>query len=451
MKHQYTFLPLAAIVCGLLATASTWAAVSAEEAAKLKTELTPLGGEKAGNKDGSIPAWTGGYTTPIPGFVNGGKRGDPFANEKPLYSVTAKNIAQYADKVTDGQKELLRKYPDSYRLDVYQTHRTAAAPQWVYDNTLKNATRAKIENSIVSEAYGGIPFPIPKSGEEVMWNHTLRWRGAAFHNHFSGVQLTGEGKVVMTVEADMDIQMPYYDKNGSLEKFDGMYWAIRMRNLGPAIRAGEAIAGVNTMDPAKWQAWVYLTGQRRTRKLPNACCDTPSPASAGLMNFDQSDVFNGRTDLFDWKLVGKQEMLVPYNVNRQLKYTSKNLVKGNHIDPDAQRWELHRVWVVEATLKPGKRHTQPKRKFYVDEDTWTVLLGDHWDANGRLWQTGFADVVVMPDLPATTLAQNAGFYDLISGAGFFAGVQEFDEQYKIMPGYPASTFTPEGLAGDGVR
>ena len=451
MKHQYTLLPLAAIVCGLLATASAWAAVSAEEAAKLKSELMPLGGEKAGNKDGSIPAWTGGYTTPIPGFVNGGKRGDPFASEKPLFSVTAKNIAQYADKVTDGQKEMLRKYPDTYRLDVYRTHRTAAAPQWVYDNTLKNATRATIENSIVSGAYGGIPFPIPKNGEEVMWNHTLRWRGAAFHNHFSGVQLTGEGKIVPTVEADMDIQMPYYDKGGSLEKFDGTFWAIRMRYLGPAIRAGEAITGVNTMDPAKWQAWVYLTGQRRTRKLPNACCDTPSPASAGLMNFDQSDVFNGRTDLFDWKLVGKQEMLVPYNVNRQFKYTSKNLVLGNHINPDAQRWELHRVWVVEASLKAGKRHVQPKRKFYVDEDTWTVLLGDHWDANGRLWQTGFADVVVMPDLPATTLAQNAGFYDLISGAGFFAGVQEFDEQYKIVPGYPPSTFTPEGLSGDGVR
>jgi hypothetical protein len=448
MKRTLRLLPLAA---ALLVAMDTFAAVSAEEAAKLKTELTPLGGEKAGNKEGTIPAWAGGYTTPIPGFVNGGKRGDPFANEKPLYSVTAKNMAQYADKLSDGTKAMLQKYPDTFRLDVYTTHRTAAAPRWVYDNTFKNATRATLENNIPSGAYGGIPYPIPKTGEEVIWNHTLRWRGYAYHNHFSGIQLTGEGKLVQTVDADMDIQLPYYDKNGSLEKFDGTFWTLRLRNFGPAIRAGEGVVARWTMDPQKYQTWVYLTGQRRTRKLPNACCDAPSPASAGLQNFDQTDVFSGRTDLFDCKLIGKQEMLVPYNVNRQLKFNRQNMFVGHHVNPDAQRWELHRVWIVEATLKPGKRHVQPKRKFYVDEDTWTILLGDHWDASGRLWQTGFADVIVMPDLPATATAQNSGFYDLLSGAGFFAGLHEFDEQYKVLPGYPESTFTAEGLAADGIR
>lgn len=451
MQYANRLLPVAAAICGLLAAAPLLAAVSAEEAAKLKGELTPLGGEKAGNSDGTIPAWTGGYTTPIPGFVNGGKRGDPFANEKPLYSVNAKNMAQYADKLSDGTKAMLQRYPESFRLDVYNTHRTAAAPAWVYDNTFKNATRAKLENSVVSGAYGGIPFPIPKNGEEAIQNHNLRWRGYAFQNHFTGMQITGEGKLIQTAESEMDVQLPYYDKNGSLEQFDGMFWSFRLRNFGPAIRAGEGLVARWTLDPQKYQAWVYLPGQRRTRKLPNSCCDTPSPASAGLMNADQTDVFLGRTDLFDWKLIGKKEMLVPYNVNRQLKFTSKNLFLTHHVNPDAQRWELHRVWVVEATLKPGKRHVQPKRKFYLDEDTWTILLGDHWDANGRLWQTGFADVIVMPDLPATAAPQNSGFYDLISGGAFLAGVHEFDQQYKIVSSYPDATFTAEGLAADGIR
>ncbi|HWH84134.1 MAG TPA: DUF1329 domain-containing protein, partial [Burkholderiaceae bacterium] len=149
------------------------AAVTADEAAKLKTELTPLGGEKAGNKDGTIPAWTGGYTTPIPGDKPGGRRGDPFKDEKPLFSITAKNVAEHADKLTDGTKAMFAKYPE-YRIDVYKTHRTAAAPQWVYDNTLKNATRAKMVGDLPEGAYGGIPFPIPKTGAEVMWNHQLR-------------------------------------------------------------------------------------------------------------------------------------------------------------------------------------------------------------------------------------------------------------------------------------
>ncbi|MDI1245359.1 MAG: DUF1329 domain-containing protein, partial [Rhodoferax sp.] len=189
------------------------AGVSAEEASKLKGELTPLGAEKAGNKDGSIPAWTGGLTTPMPGFKNGGKRGDPFASDKPLYSVTVKNMAQYADKLTEGTKALLIKYPETYRVDVYATRRTAAAPQWVYDNTFKNATRAKIVSGTGGDrpegAYGGVPFPIPKAGIEVLWNHMLRWRGESWHVAFNGWTANADGKRVLIQAATNDYHMPY--------------------------------------------------------------------------------------------------------------------------------------------------------------------------------------------------------------------------------------------------
>ncbi|PTT88458.1 DUF1329 domain-containing protein, partial [Pelomonas sp. HMWF004] len=225
-----------------LATATRWAAcfvalglplaalagVSAEEAARLKTELTPLGAEKAGNKDGSIPAWTGGYTTPIATDKPGGRRSDPFKDEKPLYSITAKNADQYADKLTDGTRALLKKYPDSYRVDVYKTHRTAAAPQWVYDNTFKNATRAKLDGEVLSGAYGGIPFPVPKTGAEVMWNHVLRWRGTAWQFHIDSFQLTADGKAVLTTDGVGDQLMPYYLPNGSVEKFGGEFWMVRL-------------------------------------------------------------------------------------------------------------------------------------------------------------------------------------------------------------------------------
>ncbi len=181
---------LNAALCGLLASGYAQAQVSPEEAAKLKTTLTPLGAERAGNKEGTIPAWDGGLTKPAPGFKNGGRRPDLFPNEKPLFSITAKNMDQYADKLTDGTKAMLKKYP-AYRVDVYPTHRTAAAPQWVYDNTFKNATRAKLVNGSAgpepSGAYGGIPFPIPANGAEAMWNHLLRWRGTVWHMDFSGV------------------------------------------------------------------------------------------------------------------------------------------------------------------------------------------------------------------------------------------------------------------------
>lgn len=207
------------MIAGLAATlmfaaGSACAAVSAEEAAALKTTLTPMGAEKAGNKDGSIPAWTGGLTTPTPGFTNGGRRPDPFAADKPLYTITAKNMAEYAGKLTDGAKALLQKYPDSYRVDVYSSRRTAAAPQYVYDNSFKNATQAKIVDSsagpIPSGAYGGVPFPIPKIGVEVMWNSLLRWRAEAWHVDFTGYTTTPEGKRVLVQDSANDYLMPYY-------------------------------------------------------------------------------------------------------------------------------------------------------------------------------------------------------------------------------------------------
>ncbi|MFM2405725.1 MAG: hypothetical protein RL223_3605 [Pseudomonadota bacterium] len=436
----------------LLSTAHVQAGVSAEEAARLKTELTPLGGERAGNKDGSIPAWTGGHTAPIPGFKNGGKRPDPFAAEKPLYQITAANQAQHADKLSDGVKAMLKKYPESFKLNVYKTYRTAAAPQWVYDNTARNAVKGELKDLKPTGVYGGIPFPIPKSGAEAMWNHSLRWRGEAYHVAVKGIQTTADGRHVVTGVGSGDFQVPYYFKDGSVDKFDGNFWSIRLINSGPPLRAGEGIVGRDHIDGDKTQVWAYITGQRRVRKVPNACCDTPTPASAGISMFDQTDVFNGRLDRYDWKIVGKKEMLIPYNGNRLLATPEAEALDKHHLASDAMRWELHRVWVIEATLAAGKRHVAPKRRYYLDEDTWIAVLADHWDANGQLWQMGFSNPVVMPDLPGTTSPQMFGFYDLLSGVWYYdSALNDAAEQYKLVPRYADTTFTPEALVGDAVR
>ena len=445
---------LAAACLATLPVTLALAAVTAEEAAKLKTELTPLGAEKAGNKDGSIPAWSGGFTTPIAGDKPGGRRGDPFKDEKPLFSIDAKNAAQYADKLTDGTQALLKKYPDSFRVDVYKTHRTGAAPQWVYENTAKNATRARLNGDVVEGAYGGIPFPIAKTGAEVMWNHLLRWRGTSWEFTVNQYQLTADGKMVLTTDGRADQQMPYYFQDGSPEAFAkaNEYWLIRLLNIGPPIRAGEAIVGRVNIDGAKDQAWVYLTGQRRVRKLPNPCCDTPTPATAGVMTFDEIEVWSGRLDRFDWKLLGRKEMFIPYNGNRFLQpKTDAEVITKNHLNPDHVRWELHRVWVVEATLRAGQRHQAPKSRYYCDEDTWNCVLGDRWDANGQLWKTLWAQTFVAPDLPGTPIG-SFGFNDLLSGQAFVGNLYNAKpSQYVIKPRFADSVFTPEALAGEGVR
>lgn len=438
----------AALLCAIAAQA----AVTPEEAARLKTELTPLGAEKAGNKDGTIPAWTGGYTTPLAGFKNGGRRGDPFAAEKPLYSITADTMAQHAAKLSEGTQALLKKYPKTFRVDVYKTHRTAAAPQWVYDNTFKNATNARMEGEVVKGAFGGIPFPIPKSAREIVANNELHWRGEAWQSDFRGYLGTAAGQRVLSVEGIGDFQMPYYAQ-GQEAKFNGEYWMIRLVNSGPPVRAGEAITGRQNLDQDKTGVWVYLTGQRRVRKLPNACCDTPTPATSGVASFDEVDVLSGRTDRYDWKIVGKQEMLIPYNSNRlHTPEKDSDVLMANHLNPDHVRWELHRVWVIEGTVRAGQRHQAVRSRYYIDEDTWVAVLGDRWDANNQLWKTLWAHPVVMPDLPATTPQQQWGFNDLISGAWYASGVvNERKKHYQIVPRRPESFFTPDAMAGEGVR
>ena len=438
---------VAAVACAMPALA----AVGADEAAKLKGELTPFGAEKAGNKDGSIPAWTGGFTGKIAGEKEGGRRGDPFKGEKPLYSVTAKNMAQYADKLSEGVKALLKKYPDTYRLDVYPTHRTAMAPQWVYDNTAKNAVTAKMEGDVLSGAYGGIPFPIPKSGVEAIWNHKLAWRGESWEVDINQYQLTSDGKIVLTTDGLLRQRMPYYFKDGSLDKFDGFFWEVNLTNSGPPIRAGEMIVGRQNVDEEKAQSYVYLTGQRRVRKLPNACCDTPTPASAGVMSFDELSVFSGTTSRFNWKLVGKKEVLIPYNNNRFLQAKDSEAILPRHLNPDHVRWELHRVWVVEATLKDGQRHQAPKSTYYLDEDTWVATLGDRWDAKGDLWKTMWLFNYVMPDAPGT-VQQTFGFYDLQSGNAYVANVMNDKAfQHRFTKRWSTDTFTGQGLASQGIR
>ena len=297
----------------------------------------------------------------------------------------------------------------------------------------------------------GIPFPIPTSGAEVMNNNLLSWRGESLRVTQQAYLGTADGKLVMTTDATLEQQFPYYFKDGSLEKFSGEARLNRFVTSGPAIRAGEAVVSRIDLDEEKSRAWVYLTGQRRVRMLPNACCDTPSPQTSGVMTYDEIFVFSGRMDRFDWKLVGKKEMLIPYNNNAFLQPAkAADVVGPRHLNPDHVRWELHRVWVVEATLAPGARHNAARSVYYVDEDSWMAVLGDRFDAKGQLWKTLYQLPVVAPDLPGM-IPGAYGFVDLLSGTSFANGLlNEKPNQLQYVPRFKDTNFTADALAGTGV-
>ena len=438
----------------VMTVSSASAGVSAEEAEQLNTTLTPFGAEKAGNADGTIPAWEGGFTDVPADFDPNKKRPDYFAEDEVLFTITAKNMDQYADKLSEGTKAMMKKYPKTFKLNVYKTRRTAAAPQWVYDNTFKNATRGKMNGDIPENVYGGTPFPIPKTGAEAIWNHLLAWGGAsAWAVPNTQYLITSDGRPVLLGAEDIWEAKPYYKKEGSIEDWNGSQTMTRFRFKAPPARNGEGLILRDNVNPAKESGYSYFPGQRRVRQIPSPCCDTPNPGGGGLHAIDEVYVFRGRITRFDWKIVEKKEMYIPYNQNR-LWEPSKctDMIVSNHLNPEYQRWELHRVWVIDATLRDGQRHTAPKSRYYLDEDSWQAALGERYDANGEMWKALELQLISVPEGPALN---GIGFviYDVISGVAIFTLNNEVPFQVKLLADdeLPPTYFTPEAMAAGGLR
>lgn len=419
MKQYIDCTKRAAYVAGafmLLSLGSAHAAVSEQEASHLGKDLTPFGGDVAANADGSIPAWTGGLSTPPSNYVVGKQYVDPFPQDKPLFTITAKNYDQYKDRLTPGQIALLKTYPDTMSYPVYQSRRTAAAPQWVYDNTKKNATTAKLAEggNGFTDAYGGIPFPIPKSGVEAVWNHIARYRGTYVVRKLSEATVQANGSYNLATY-DQEVLFKYYVKDGSYSTLNNILFYYLAAARSPARMAGEASLVYETLNQVAEprMAWGYVPGLRRVRRAPTISYDTPDSGSDSLITVDDRDMFNGSPDRYDWKLVGKKEIYIPYNNYRiaSTSYKYDDLIKPGHVLSEPTRFELHRVWVVEGTLKPTARHVYSKRTFYIDEDSWQIALADRYDNHGELWRVSIGYMTNFYNLPATWTAIDA-FYDL---------------------------------------
>jgi hypothetical protein len=442
----------------LSAAASCHAEVSAEEAKQLGGTLTFLGAEVAGNKDGTIPPYTGGLVD-VPDSVKGkykpgsGRYPDPFADDKPLAVVTAQNMGQYADKLSEGAKELFKRYPN-YRMNVYQTRRTIAFPKYYQDSSIQNATRAKVSNNglTVTGAWGGTPFPIPKSGVEVMWNRLLSNRGMAFESRQRLWYVDATGKAVSPVDIMLRLHYMVFNSDAKPGKF---YYQSVSETFGPARIAGTKSIVHEGFDASSGSGRIYwnlVPGQRRVRLAPDQDYDTPVTAAAGTYFYEDISGFYGSVGRHDFKLIGKKEMLIPYNSHR-MQYEApldKLLTKGV-LNPDYARWELHRVWVVEAKPKAGVRHAYSKRMFYFDEDSWGAGATDSWDQSGKLYRSAFIDASERYGDLATN--DNLWWvYDFSSGAYSITQNKSDPDLYtKSIPPMPAREVDPEAMAANAVR
>jgi hypothetical protein len=447
-------------ICALGITAPAWAALTPQEAAKLGAELTPLGAEKAGNADGTIPAWTGGIKSAaeagVPNYRTGDHHPDPFASDKPLFTITAENMEQYAAKLTEGHKKLLQQYKGTFRMPVYTTRRSAAFPQRIYDATKRVATTANLAagGNGVTGAVEGIPFPIPKQGVEVFWNHVLRYRADTAQRSIGQAPVTAGGAYTLVKFRD-EFLFQYSVSGMTEERLDNVIAFFIQETTAPARLAGEILLVHETLDQSKEnrRAWVYNPGQRRVRRAPNVAFDNPGTNADNLRTSDQYDMYNGSPERYDWKLVGKKEIYVPYNSyklhSNAVKYS--DLLKKNHINPDLTRYELHRVWVVDSTLKAGTSHLYARRTLYVDEDSWQIVAVDCYDRRGQLYRVQEGHVINYYELPNlwTTLEL---VMDLTNGRYLALGLQnEEAKSYDFTIKRSPADYQPNALQRRGVR
>jgi hypothetical protein len=426
----------ASLLVLMLVSGSALAKVSPEEAAALGKSLTPLGAEASANAAGTIPAWTGGLTSANQAKSDDeGRPTNPFPQDKPLFEITNANLDKYKANLSPGQIAMFKKYAD-YKMPVYETKRTAAYPTNLYDVVKKNATNAELiqDGNGISNFDTTIPFPIAKNGSEVIWNHITRYRGGSAKRYSTTIPVQSGGNFTPVKMNDQLVWPEFLVEGRDIKKDDNILFYYLSQITAPARLTGTALLVHETMDQVKEtrKAWVYNAGQRRVRRAPNVAYDGPGQGTDGLRTSDNYDMYNGAPDRYEWKLVGKKELYIPYNSYKLLDTNASytDIVKQGHLNADFLRYELHRVWQVEATLKAGSRHVYAKRTMFIDEDTWGASVIDQYDGRGDLWKLSEAHNIQYYDVNTPWMVAET-LHDLNSGRYLVTGLGNEEPKYLV--------------------
>ena len=383
------------IKASFIATLASLAVVSTEVAAAdasiLGSGLTANGADPSASADGMIPAYTGGISKPPADYVAGGDHVDPFAADEPLFSITAQNMGEYSNRLSAGQKALLARKEGNYRMDIYPSRRSCALPQFVYDETKKNVARARLIDggNGVAGARIGVPFPITKNALEIFWNHNFYWHGHRYHAITSGANVYKNGAITKIIREDWRYNF-YADPQGPDPKHanDQFHWMGIWK--APPRFNGSGFSMTNTINQVKEprNGAMFNPSTRKIMRAPAGAVtyDGPLSTADGMRQSHDMFLFSGSPDRYDWKLLGKKEIFVPYNAYKASASTTSHeaLLTPHNPNPDYLRYELHRVWVLEATQKDGFRMKQARRVFYVDEDSWIFLMADIFNKRDEL-------------------------------------------------------------------
>lgn len=451
MFHLRVSYVLAFALVLISASGVSLAKVPQAQIDRLGKDLTPLGSERAGNADGSIPAWTGGLSSPPSHVtvVEGENLPDPYASDKPLLRISAENMKQHQDLLTVGQMALMERFP-TYFMDIYPTRRSCALPDHVYQAAQKNAAVGELvaDGNGVSKSIMASPFPIPNNALEIIWNHTLRYRGFKLQRRFTAIPVNQNGDYYhITVEDDAILRWsdPQYK---AAEELDNISILYLLQTVAPSRLAGYVVLVQESLNMSinARNAWTYSPGMRRVRRAPTIAYDNPGTNSDGITTSDSYGGFNGAPDRFWWTAVKRSEKYIAYNNYRRVLTPYDDLIGSQHINPAVMRYERHRVWEVEANLNPSFRHLYLRRYFYIDEDSKGIVATEVYDGRGELWRVQELGSGVQYEIP---ICGGAGetIYDLAVGRYLAIGLT--NEEGPI--NFNADHLDPERYTPSNIR
>ncbi|HUP90626.1 MAG TPA: DUF1329 domain-containing protein [Solimonas sp.] len=401
--------------------------------------FTPVGAERPGNADNSIPPWNGGLGRgewPA-AYKAGAKLADPYPNEQPIFTITSANLGQYRDRLSKGHQALFARYP-GYTMPVYTTHRSVAFPQAIYDATHANMGKARLAGAdALEKARLGFPFPRPQSGVEIMWNHRVRYRGDTSAAVFTQAVVRTSGEVQEKSKGSFRVFHRYSNVRDPVDIAQKNIIVYGTYFISESGRSPDYVVlfheTANSLkDPRN--LWVLIAKLGRMMRIPPVGYDFPMPSTQSLALVDMIDMYNGPFDRYVWKLVGKREVYLPYNAYRLSdgRYKNAQLLKGGHFNQDGTRYELHRSWVIEATERQGRKHLFGKRTYYVDEDSWNIVLVENQDHEGNLWRFQEGHLLPLYDIQAA-YAYPTLVYDLKDGRYLASGLlsEEAPVQYNL--------------------
>ena len=441
----------------LFATPLAFAKVPADQANRLGKDLTWNGGETAGNGD-DVPAYTGGIQSPPAGVKFDPKAQhppDPFPNDKPKYTITAANMAQYDAKLTEGAKALLKRVP-TFKMNVYESRRSCTVPQFVQVATKNNALVAGLtpDGEGVTGGIMGTPFPITTDAKEMVWNHRLRFLPHKLYRSYATAPVQANGSYNLIRYQDEAIINWTDPSKKKAEDLNNMQLMYLQNTVAPPRLAGNVILVQETLNstiqPRK--AWSYNPGSRRVRVAPDIAYDNPGFNTDSMSTADSFTGFNGALDRYNWSVVGKSVKIVPYNSYKVVNAKYDQLIKPGSLNPDLVRYEPHRVWTVEAKLRPGERHLYSRRVFHLDEDSRGIVAAELYDGRGGLWRVQEIHSINFYQVPVCFGVAEL-VYDLTSNGRYLAG-SLINEEKPInfdADALSAERYTPEAMRTIGVR